>query len=72
MATEGQVSGLADSVPDQKDRESVPGREYRVRPALTGMLPAGELSEAGRQQLGAFSKAAAFHIVVALPPWESW
>jgi hypothetical protein len=32
------------------------------------MLPAGELSKAGRQQLGAFSKAAAFHIVVALPP----
>jgi len=36
-------------------------------PALTGMVPAGEFSEARRQQLNAFSKSAAFYIVVALP-----
>ena len=40
---------------------------YGLGPALTGMLPAGECSEPGSEQLDAFSESAAFYIVVALP-----
>ena len=70
LATERQVSGLADSVPGaRKVIKKTENQKQRLRPALTGVLPAGEFSETGRQQLDAFSKSAALYIVVALPPW---
>ena len=73
LATERKVSWLADSVPDarkviKKAQNQSQEETYGLGPALTGMMPAGEFSEPGRQQLDAFSKSAAFYIVVALPP----